>query len=220
MKISSTSQETTINYNFNTNIRSPYVYNDAFEGIKNMKKWFDLVSKDRDWDHRFIIDALKFKIHNTCEYIKKTQRHLYWERDVKYMTIALNLIKKIWGDEYNFDITTYDSEYTDYHVSEHNWIPNTDDEIKDIEEEMKDEPIDMKGSSRLEITEISENFDEFFAKNKLMHKKAIKYLEINGGWNNPEGKYTQALITSMLKQKKAIKLFYRILEEKMESWWD
>ena len=211
-----------ISLDFNTNIRSPYVFNDSFEGIKNIMKWFDVIMEDRDWDHNYIINTLKFKIHNTCEYIKKTQRHLNWERDVKYMTISLNLIKKIWGEDYNFDITTYDSEYSDYHVSEHNWIPNTDDEIEEMEDEIKDdtELYDLKGSTRMEITEISETFDEFFAKNKLMHKKAIEYLKTNGGWNNPESKFTQALVISRLKHKKAIKLLFRILELHLESWWD
>jgi len=220
IKIKSTSQGTKISLDFNSSLRSPYICNDAFEGIKNIKKWFTVVTEDRDWDHQFIINTLRFKIHNTCEYIKKTQRHLNWERDVKYMTIALNLIKKIWGEDYNFDITTYDSEYTDYHVSKHNWIPNTDDEIKEMEDEMGEDPIDLKGSTRMEITEVSENFDEFFAKNKLTHKKAIEYLSVKGGWNDPESKFTQALVISRLKHKKAVKLLFRILELHLESWWD
>lgn len=208
--------ETVVKLGFNTENRSPYVFNDTFQGIKNIMKWFDVIQDDRDWDYRYITNVLKFKIKNTCNYIEEKQRHLDWQRDVKYMKISLNLMDRIWSDEYS-DITTYDSEYSDYHISEYNWIPNTDDEVSELEEGLEE---DMKGSVRMEVKEISNTFSEFFEKNKLMHKKAIEYLKTSTGWHNKDTDMVQAMVISKLKHKKAIKLLFKIISEHIEEWWD
>src|ERR1700743_1891092 len=73
-------------------------YRDFIKGVKNIIKWFKIVWEDADYDHRYIITALQFKIKNTADYIAKTQRHLNWEQDVKYMRICVKLIDKLWGD--------------------------------------------------------------------------------------------------------------------------
>ena len=78
---------------------------------------------------------------------------------------------------------------------------------------------DYEGDLLMNIKEISENFDEYFAENKLMHKKAIEYLRKNRSWSNPTSKYTQAMVISKLKHDKAKKLLFKILEEKLENWW-
>ena len=104
-------------------------YRDFIRSIKNIIKWMPLIIKDADWDHRYIIEVLKFKIKNTADYIEKNQRHLDWKRDVKYMRIACNLIDKIWGND-EFD-TTYELEYSDYNVSRFNLIPIDDKEKYD-----------------------------------------------------------------------------------------
>lgn len=221
-------------------------YRDFIRGVKNIFKWAKIVWEDADWDHRYIITTLQFKIKNTADYITKTQRHLNWEEDVKYMRICIKLIDKLWGD-FNVEETQYESEYTEYHESEYTWIPtkgdyaeeakkavtaiNRDKQINNIlseeEEDMLDLddieveiPADYDGDYLMDIKEVSETFDDYFAKNKLMHRKAIQYLKVNRGWSNPTGKFTQAMIISKLKHDKAKRLLFKILEEKIEHWWD
>ncbi len=207
---------------FSVSTHSQFALNDSMEGIKNILKWFETVLEDRSWDYRYIIDVLKFKISDTCKYIEKTQRHENWSRDVKYMKLALSLIKKIWGgDEFNMeDITTYDSEWHDYHVSEYNWTPCEDEDFDDIEDEETKEQ--FKGSVRMDIEEISENFDEYFNNNKLTYKKAISYLNSDRGntFCDKESKIVRAMVISKLKHEKAMKLLFRILEEHIQNWWD
>ena len=116
MNITSTSNGNKMSFAFNKDIASPYVFNDSFEGIRNIQKWFELIVTDRDWDHRFIVEVLRFKINNTANYIESKQRHLNWEQDVKYMRIACKLIDKLWGD-YTTEEEGYESEYYKYHES-------------------------------------------------------------------------------------------------------
>jgi len=202
--------------NFESKTPSPYALDFGSAGIMNIIKWFHVVIDDRDWDHTYITNVLRFKIKNTCDYIKNKQRHENWEQDVKYMEIALNLIDKIWPSEYT-TVESYDTEWGSYHVSEHNFV---DLDPEEEEKTIKAFGKDAKGSKRMEITEISENFDEFFSKNKLMHRKAIEHLKTNKGWSEPESKIVQAMVISKLKHEKAIKLLFRILENKLENWWD
>lgn len=202
--------------NFSKNINSPYKLDFSFDGIKSLMKWFPKVIEDRDWDHSYIIDALKFKIQNTCKYIETKQRHLNWENDVKYMRLALSLMDRLWPDMDTKE-PPYDSEYSNYHVTEHKFVSLTK---KEKETAKKDLGKKSKGSKRMEITEISERFDEFFAKNKLMHKKAIEYIKKHKVFTDPKSKFTQAMVVSKLKHEKARKLLFKILEQKIEGWWD
>ena len=76
--------------------------------FKNIIKWSPILWKDRDWDHFFIVDTLRFKIENTAKYISKNKRYVGWERDVERMNLVIKLIDKI-QDEY------YSCEYQDYY---------------------------------------------------------------------------------------------------------
>ena len=251
MNIFTNSKETKLSFNFDTDSPSPYVFNDSFEGIKNVKKWFELITNDRDWDHRFIIEALRFKIKNTADYIQLKQRHLNWEQDVKYMKIVCKLIDKLWGD-YTSEEENYDSEYSKYHESINTWKPvgetgieekaknivtaaNRDGQIGEILDDEEYNPLDIEkieeeltkeylktysGNLLMGTKEISECFDDYFAANKLMHKKTINYLKNNTTWMQPNSKQTQAMVLSKLKHEKAKKLLFKILSDKIESWWD
>jgi hypothetical protein len=227
---------------------------DFIQGIKNIFKWGKVVWEDRDWDYKFTLDVLKLKIKNTADYIEKTQRHMEWKRDVKYMRICVSLIDRIWPDMFS-DFGGYESEYSDYHKSEFNWIPigdkdkidelskkaeirvvseNRERKIDSILDDIDYVPFDLddvddvevynprgyRGDYQMDIKEISETYDDFFANNKLTHKKAIIYLRTNGGYNNPNSKMTQAMVISRLKNEKAKRLLFKILAEKLENWWD
>ena len=214
MKLSKKSDKIVIKSDFNKDINSPYKLDFSFEGIKSLMKWFPKVIEDRDWDHSYIIDALRFKIQNTCKYIETKQRHLNWENDVKYMKLALSLMDKLWPDMFSEEIG-YESEYGEYHET----VPRLHGDIK--WKKLKKEDGSPKGSRQMKIKEISEKFDEYFAKNKLMHKKAVAYIDKhNLLFTEPRSKFSQAMIISKLKHEKARKLLFNILEQKIENWWD
>jgi len=39
-----------------------YYHKDIINGVKNLYKWFPIVWKDRDHDHYFIYETLRFKL--------------------------------------------------------------------------------------------------------------------------------------------------------------
>ncbi len=213
-----------LSLDFSTTTKSPYVLDSAFRGMANQMKFLNPVIDDRDWDYSCIIDFLKFKIQNTCKYIEKKQRYLNWERDVKWMRLSIKLMDKLWSNEYS-DITPYESEYSKYHKTEIKWFPVTKKgKVKPGPGMTFDEMLnnDSKDSLQMESTELWEKFDEYFSKNKLMHKKALAFLasEKGKGWQNPGSKVVQAMVISQLKHAKAKRLLFSILAEKIEQWWD
>jgi hypothetical protein len=60
---------------------------------------------------------------------------------------------------------------------------------------------------------ISENFDEYFAQNKLSLRKA----KLKTGTND---KKVLAMTISEMKHQKAKRLFFKIIEQKIENWID
>lgn len=117
------------------------------KSVKNLIRWFPIIWKDRDWDHHFIFEVLKFKLKNQAEYIGKKGNHLSAERDAEIMMTCVRLIEKV-QDEY------YGCEYQKYHESKLKFIDS------------KDHP----GMYEMDIEEISERFDEYFKKYPLIYR--------------------------------------------------
>ena len=111
----------------------------TWKGLKNVIKWLPIVWKDRDWDHVYITDVLKFKIKNTADYIEEHKRYEGWERDVERMRMCVRIMDKL-------DDGFYEHEYQDYH--------KTVFEFEKIEMGLTE----MKGNV------ISNNLPEYFAK--------------------------------------------------------
>ena len=115
--------------------------------IKNLVRWFPIIWKDRDWDHHFIFEVLKFKLKNQAEYIGKKGNHLSAERDAEIMMTCVRIIEKV-QDEY------YGCEYQKYH----------DIELKFIDSESH------PGMYEIEAVEKSEKYDEYFKKYPLIYR--------------------------------------------------
>jgi hypothetical protein len=170
-----------------------HLHRDIAQGFKNLYKWFPIVWKDRDWDDHFIFEALKFKLKNTADYFEEKQRFVGWEDEVKYIRICEKLIKRIQDDYYQM-------EYMDYVNMEFDLIPiaNTD-----------------KFEYKSTVTE--DNLDKYFAlyprtKNKvLLSDKYKTYLSTDSG---------TALAMGVERHLKARKLLFKIMEKRIEAWWD
>lgn len=97
---------------FFTNIKDFY-YNLKYY-IKNIIKWSPTLWNDRDWDHSYIFEVLKFKIEQTSKYINKHKRYEGYERDVERMNLCVRLINKYLSSD-------YEVEYQDYYNNPHSF---------------------------------------------------------------------------------------------------
>jgi len=167
-----------------------HLHRDIAHGFRNLWKWFPIIFKDRNWDDYFIFETLKFKLKNTADYFEETQRFVGWEDEVKYIRICEKLIKRIQDDYYQM-------EYLD---------------DKYLIEKMK-----IEEDGRLKFDTIKDNLEEYInqyprTKEKVLSSDKYKtYLQTNRGIS---------LAIGIERHLKARKLLFKILEQRIEGFWD
>jgi hypothetical protein len=160
-------------------------------GVKNIFRWMPTLYKDRDWDSWHIYTILQKKIEYQRQEIINANRHTDIDRDNRDMTIALNLLERVKDDYYGM-------EHVDYSETEFDFIP-------------------VEGNSNLKEmkkTVLSENYDEFLKKYPSSVRKVLKE-------NDKDlEKETLCHLVARHNQEKARKLLFKLLEQKIERWWD
>jgi len=166
---------------------------DVKQGFINLWKWFPIVWKDRDWDDHFIFEALKFKLKNTANYFEEKQRFVGWEDEVKYIRICEKLITRIQEDYYQM-------EYTDYVNLEFDLIPISNSD---------------KFEYKSTVTE--NNIEKYFALYPKTKKKVLSSDKYKTYVHTDTG---LALAMGIERHLKARKLLFKIMERRIEAWWE
>jgi len=224
-------------------------YYEFKKGIFNVIKWAKVIWKDTDYGYHDIMKIWQFKLDKIADnFDKKYQKankngNCYYNdlpEQVKYMRIASRLIDRLYGEGEFYD-NTYEEEWRKYHKKEYVWKPSekdleevrkiaiainrerridsilgdTDIEEIDLDDDVELDFLDIEANKpyHLEAKIINENFDEYFIKNKLSLKKAIKK-------TGSTDKELLAQAISEMKHKKAKKLFFKIIKDKLETWID
>jgi len=160
-------------------------------GVKNIFRWTPTLYKDKDWDSWYIYNILQKKIEYQRQEIINANRHTDIDRDNRDMTIALNLLERVKDDYYGI-------EHIDYSKTEFDFIP-------------------VEGNSNLKemkMTVLSENYDEFLKKYPSSVRKVLKEK------GNDLEKDVLCVYVAKHNQEKARKLLFKLLEQKIERWWD
>ena len=80
----------------------PYQHKYIKYGVKNLYKWFWVIWKDRDWDHYYILQVLKFKLEKQADHLAENGFHNNAQRDAELMMTCVQLIDKL-QNEYYYD---------------------------------------------------------------------------------------------------------------------
>ena len=160
-------------------------------GIKNIVKWFPTIWKDRDYDQHYIFEILKQKLIFQREHLVNNNLFVGIKTVNRDITNCINLIERI-QDEY------YQLEYQDY----------CDNEM--LFEESSE------GNMEINFKTHSENYDEYFKKYKSAHNKMLKQYN----WTNSDDKGSRALRLSHFNQQRCEKLLFKILNDRINHWWD
>jgi hypothetical protein len=186
-----------IKYHLIDDIR--YLPNNISHGIKNIFKYFKIIWNDRDYDHSYIFDLLRFKLEKQSKYINDKGRFISSSRNAELMLLTSRLIELIKDD-------VYDTEYLDYYESKIEFVP--------IE--------GRDGLFGMEEIMINENFDDYFKKYPLQYKKALNG-ELNR-FTREEGesknKKIYAMEIAQENHNRCRRLLFKILENNIEKWWD
>lgn len=172
---------------------------DIYRSIRSVIRWFPVIWNDRDWDDWYIYKILQTKLKFQSKYIGDRDIHTRAKRDAEVMNTCVRLIDKLMED-------FYDMEYLDYHESTFSFVDSDKPDYK-----------------RLEITDTSENFDEFFKKYPLVYKKVLKDGDKNIFSlyeNGVLSKKRIAMNISQINHDRARKLLFNVMGDNINRWWD
>ena len=171
---------------------APIWFKQFIDGVSNIVKWAPTIYKDKNWDDSFIFEMLKFKLIQQRKELVEANRHTGVEAINRDITLCLNLIEHIQEETYNL-------EYQDF-VRERMWFSDNGD-----------------GTSTLDSEIEYENFTGYFKKYQNQVKKLLQKQPRLG---LPENKMELALRLSDLNQSRCQALLFKILNYKINRWWD
>jgi len=171
-----------------------YLHKTVIKGVKNLWHWFPTIWKDRDWDDYYIWILLEKKLIKQAKYIGKRGIHLNANRDAERMTTCVRLIQKVREEWYKM-------EYMDYHKSEYHW----------------DDVPERPNNKQLRIEELSENFDDYFKKYPRIYKQVMQ-MDKTPFYRSE--KCGIAMNMGHINHKRAKKLLFKLMETRIEEWWD
>jgi hypothetical protein len=177
----------------------PIWLKEIINGISNIIKWAPIIYKDRNWDYRYIFEMLKFKLIQQRKELVNANIHTRIEDANRYITICLNLIELI-QEEYHA------CEYLDYVESNFRFEPTGEQYEGQNTYELKDEII-------------SERYDEYLNK----YKSSVRHILKNGYRGleiEEDDKGRLCLYVGQYNQEKCQKLLFKVLNEKINHWWD
>ena len=87
----------------------PYQHKYIKYGVKNLYKWFWVIWRDRDWDHHYIFEVLKFKLEKQAKHLVEVGYHESAQREAELMMTCVRLIEKIQEESYYYEF--YDANY-------------------------------------------------------------------------------------------------------------
>lgn len=71
---------------------------DLTYGVRNLITWFPIIWKHRNWDYTYTLIVLRKSLTDLRNVIKENNRHLNAPKDVKRMTVCVNLLDRIIGE--------------------------------------------------------------------------------------------------------------------------
>lgn len=177
----------------------PIWFNEFITGCSNLIKWFPIIWKQRDWDYFHIYEIIKQKLIFQRQELVSANRHTTVWQTNRDITICLNLIERI-QEGY------YEIEHCDYINQDFNFVPTG----KKFEGE---DTFEMK------ITVHYKDFIPYFTKYHNQYKKLIEH-GFKGQKLTKEDDERIALYLGMVNHERAKKLLFKIMNERIESWWD
>jgi len=173
-------------------------YHKRFQtGVRNLKYWFPIIWKDRNWDSNYIFEIMMHKLKAQSKYIGDRDIHTRAKRDAEVMMTCVNLMKLV-QDEF------YSGEYSDYHKTKH-WF----------------EPVEGKdGYSSWESKLLEDNFDDYFKKYPLIYKRVLAGEGPFSRDGREEDKQIIAMNIGHINHDRARKLLFKLMEQNIERWWD
>jgi hypothetical protein len=165
--------------------------NNVTQGITNLYNYFWVIWKNREWDGVFTYELLQRKIEIQRKYLINRNSFVSTEQTNRDMTLILNLLNRV-RNEY------YADEYFDYYDLKVNFIrtEDTHQELYTMDSEYS-----------------NERYDEYLSK----YPRTVKLIKTQ----HPElTDHELCMSVGQHLQEKCHRILHKLLEEKLEGFWD
>ena len=163
-----------------------------FQGLRNIIRWMPTIYRDRHWDHSFITDLLQKKLEFTRKELVTANRFVGVEAVNKDITLALNLLQRI--------------KYSHYELEMYDYIKKAYDFV----------PADVTAEYFvMEDIILEDHLDEYLSKYKRTANKLRKKYKLNKSQTE-----RLAYKVSSYNQEKCERIFWKLMNYKINHWWD
>ena len=70
-------------------------------GIKNLVNWFPIIWNDRQWDHSFFYEIMRFKLNKMEKYLRHNGHHIGSEKSANKIKVCVMLLNRLMEDNYH-----------------------------------------------------------------------------------------------------------------------
>lgn len=77
----------------------------SFRRTKRFFVWFPILWKDEDWDSAYLFEIMRFKISRIRKEVEKNKRHIGYEKDVRDMKVAEELLNRIAFSDFHWELS-------------------------------------------------------------------------------------------------------------------
>uniref|UniRef100_A0A6M3Y3E6 Uncharacterized protein n=1 Tax=viral metagenome TaxID=1070528 RepID=A0A6M3Y3E6_9ZZZZ len=81
-----------------------------WKGIRNIFKWLPIIWHDRDWDHYFLYEVLRFKLSEMEKHLRLYGHHEDAEKDADVIRICIGALERLIEDDYCKELLTVHHE--------------------------------------------------------------------------------------------------------------
>ena len=147
-----------------------YFFKRKYRQIKNVIRWIPIVWKQFDFDYNYALDAFKFQLEKTADFLESDKAHtVEAKNNASRIRMVLRLMEKVYNEEYACEYQEQIKEL--YGESRFEFVPSIKREGCFEMEEI----YDIKYSNK-QLKEIEIKKQELFKKSEEKQKRAHKLL--------------------------------------------
>lgn len=154
-----------------------YWFKRKYRQIKRVFDFLPIIWKGYDWDYRYAIELFQHQLKRTADEIEKNGYHANKETTVNRIRTAVELIEKVYDEEYRFEYATkieekYGPSKTDFIELEERGETYTE-LVEVFEQDYTDTELSLIAEEKNAMMHDSD------AKHRRAHKILWKYIEHN-----------------------------------------
>ena len=171
--------------------RVTYFFRRKYRQVRNVFRWLPIIWNQFDFDYCYSIEVFKFQLLKQADVMETSGTLVGSEHKAKRIRTIIALMDKVYDDEYALEY--YDKSIELYGKCEYKFVPINETAYNPITKKVE------------ELSEMIQVWEQNWTKEELV---------------DIEAHISQMMIESDIKQKRAHKLLWELVEHNIQRFWD